>query len=686
MFTHKPPSRLSRRARIVGLMSLALAAASAAPLATSTEASAAASASFAHACATPAPDWASCGAIQLLDPTTNWSPGLADHKGSGASSSSSLPSAGYLPGDLLNVYGLASAATAFGPGPSAPTIAIVDAYNDPYAAQDLATYRSSLSGSSVTDSQTGIADVSIPPLCSSTTITGCVTFTQVNQSGSTSLPRSDKGWAEEISLDLDMASAICPNCNITLVEASSASFANLQAAVTYAKSLTPAVITNSYGGNEFSSEISFNSTYAATGSTAITVSSGDSGYGTEYPAAAPNVTAVGGTSLTGSLGTSGWTWSPQTVWSGAGSGCSAYEPLPSWQNDQGVYNLSSTCNGRQVADVSAVADPNTGVAVYDTYGLSGWAVFGGTSVSAQIVGAIYALAAGSGNTVSTASSALYVDSGTSGGATPGLTPVATGTNGNCGSTYLCDAAASLSSGYNGPTGLGTFNGLSALTGSTSTSGGGTTSPDFSISASPSNESVTAGSSTPYTITLTSSGGYSGTVDLTAVVSGSSAGVTASFASNSVSLGSGTATTTMTVTTSTTSAGNYTITATGTDPSTSSLTHSTLVTLSVSSTVLPSMTVSVSAGTPVHHGSYRVPLAVTATGSSGGISGASVTLTVYQSSCTTGSPVTTSTGTTSSTGIANFNFTTKQTGTWCASATVTASGYNPGSGSTTFTSP
>lgn len=667
-------------------MSLALIAASAAPLATSTAASAAASASFAHACATPAPDWASCGAIQLLDPATNWSPGLADHKGSSGSSSNSLPSSGYLPGDLLNAYGLTSAATAFEPGSSAPTIAVVDAYNDPYAAQDLATYRSSLSGSSVTDSQTQIPDISIPPLCSGTVVTGCVTFKQMSQSGSTSLPRSDKGWAEEISLDLDMASAICPNCNITLVEASSASFANLQAAVTYAKSLTPAVITNSYGGNEFSSESSYDSTYAAAPGTAITVSSGDSGYGTEYPAAAPNVTAVGGTSLTGSLGTSGWQWGPQTVWSGAGSGCSTYESLPSWQNDQGVYNQSSICSGRQVADVSAVADPNTGVAVYDTYGLSGWAVFGGTSASAQIVGAIYALAAGSGSAVSTSSSTLYVDSVTGGsGLTPGLTPVASGTNGNCG-TYLCDASASLSSGYNGPAGLGTFNGLSALTGSASTSGGGTKSADFSISASSSSASVTVGSSTSYTITVTPSGGYIGTVDLSAMVSGTSTGVIASFGSTSVSLASGTAaSTTLTVTSSSSSAGNYTITVTGTDPSDISLTHSTSVTLSVTSTALQSMTVSVSAGTPVHHGSYRVPLTVTATDSSGGgISGAGVTMTVYSGSTCNGSAVATASTTTSSSGIANFSFTTKQKGTWCASATVTATGYNPGSGSTTFT--
>ncbi len=563
-----------RRSRVVGLAILTLAAAGVAPLATAAPASAVGSAAYAHACATPAPGFASCGAIQLLDPAANWHPGPGAHKGSGGGSgTSSLPSSGYLPGDLLSAYDLTSATTAVTPGPNAPTIAIVDAYNDPYAAQDLATYRTNLSNA--IDSQTGISDVPIPPLCSSSVPQPCVTFTQVSQTGTTSLPRSNSSWSEEISLDLDMASAICPACNLTLVEASSASFSNLQAAVNYAKSLSPAVVTNSYGGSEFSSETTYNSTYSATGTTAITVSSGDSGYGTEFPAAAPNVTAVGGTSLTGALSSGTWTWNPQTVWSSAGSGCSAYEALPSWQNDPGVYNESTDCTGRQVADVSAVADPNTGVAVYDTYGLSGWTVFGGTSASAQIVGATYALAAGSGSTTHTSPQALYVDAGTNAtGPTPGLIPVTSGQNGSCGN-YLCDASTSLlSSEYNGPTGLGTFNGLSALTSSTTSSGGSTSSS-------------------------------------------------------------------------------------------------------------PSLSVLVTAGTVVHHGSYRVPLTVTVTSSNVNVSGASVTLNIYSGTSCSGTPVASTSGTTASNGSASFSFTTKQTGEWDACATATATGYSTGSGSITF---
>ena len=104
------------------------------------------------------------------------------------------------------------------------TIAVVDAYDDPYAASDLATYRSTMSAA--TDPSTGLTGTAIPPLCSSTVTSGCVHFTKVNQSGGTSYPRGNTGWGEEISLDLDMISAICPDCNITLVEASSSSFTN----------------------------------------------------------------------------------------------------------------------------------------------------------------------------------------------------------------------------------------------------------------------------------------------------------------------------------------------------------------------------------------------------------------------------------------------------------------------------
>ena len=329
----------------------------------------------------------------------------------GKPAAGTLPS-GYGPADLRSAYNISST------GSSTVTIAIVDAYDDANAESDLAVYRT----------QFGL------PAC--TTANGC--FRKVDQNGTTNYPRGDMGWAEEISLDLDMASAICPNCKILLVEAKSNAFTNLAAAVDEAATLGANVISNSYGGSEFSSEVSYQSHYNHPG-IAITVSSGDNGYGVEFPAASQYVTAVGGTSLNRSG--SGFT---ETVWGGAGSGCSAYIPKPNWQTDAG-------CSRRTVADVSAIADPNTGVAVYDTFRLhpGGWLVFGGTSVSAPIIASVYALA---GNAGSLTYGSYAYSHATS------LTDIISGSNGSCGGSYLCTGVK----GFDGPTGNGTPNGTAAF--------------------------------------------------------------------------------------------------------------------------------------------------------------------------------------------------------------------------------
>ena len=321
---------------------------------------------------------------------------------------------GYGPADLRAAYKLT------GTGSASQTIAIVDAYDDPNAESDLAVYRS----------QFGL------PAC--TTANGC--FRKVDQNGGTTYPRGDQGWAEEISLDLDMASAICPNCHILLVEAKTNAFANLTAGVDRAALMGATVISNSYGGSEYSGEVSDQSHYNHPG-IAITVSTGDAGYGTEFPAASQYVTAVGGTSLKKDGSARGFS---ETVWSGAGSGCSAYITKPTWQTDAG-------CAKRTVADVSAIADPNTGVAVYDTYRLhpGGWLVFGGTSVASPIIASVYAVA---GNAASvTYGSYPYAH-------TTSLFDVVSGSNGSCGGSYLCTGAA----GYDGPTGLGTPNSSAAF--------------------------------------------------------------------------------------------------------------------------------------------------------------------------------------------------------------------------------
>jgi hypothetical protein len=458
-----------------------------------------------------------------------------------------------------------------------------------------------------------------------------------------------------------------------LVEASSNSFSNLGQAVAEAQSLHPAAITNSYGGSEFSSETSYNSTYSYSASgkgTAVTAAAGDSGYGVEFPAAAPGVTAVGGTSLTYAGSGSSISWA-QVVWSGSGAGCSSYEAMPSWQDVQGVYANTAYCTGRQVADVSAVADPNTGVAVYDTYKEPGWMVFGGTSASTQIIGGVYGLAAGAG-TLQPSPGGLYPD-GASGatGSTPGLLPVTSGSDGSCGD-YLCNASYSLSSGYNGPAGLGTPEGVSAFEASTSTT------PDFTLSASPTSQTVTAGGSTSYSVSISPSGGFNSSVTLS--VTGLPSGASGSFSPNPAS-----STSTLQVSTSaSTPAGTYSLTVTGTG---GGITHSTSVSLAVqSSATSGTMQVTVTAGSATRAGrGYKVPLTVTADDATTGaaISGAEVLLQVYAGSSCSGTPAASGTGTTGSNGQVGFTFTTRTAGTWCALATVTASGYTDGSGETTF---
>jgi len=361
----------------------------------------------AKVCAAPSAHHASCHAIVDLDAVTP----LA---------TTATPPQGYGPADLQKAYQLPSATAGLG-----KTVAIVDAYDLPTAANDLNAYRA----------QYGL----------SSSCTGC--FTKVNQSGGTTLPAANASWGQEIALDLDMVTAACPNCKILLVEANSSSLTDLGTAVNTAAGLGANAISNSYGGSESSSDTTYDTSYYKHPGVAITASSGDSGYGVEYPAASQYVTAVGGTSLNVATSSSGTTYN-ETAWSGAGSGCSAYDPKPTWQRDSG-------CSRRTVADVSAVADPNTGVAVYDSTASGtnvGWQVFGGTSAAAPLVAATFALAP-TPAAAATSSPASFPY------ATPtGLNDVTSGTNGSCGS-YLCTAVT----GYDGPTGLGTPHGVSAFT-------------------------------------------------------------------------------------------------------------------------------------------------------------------------------------------------------------------------------
>ena len=335
--------------------------------------------------------------------------------------------AGYHPADLQKAYAL-TAASAKATG----TVAIVDAFNDPSAEADLGVYRKQFA----------------LPVC--TTANGC--FKKINQNGAASpLPPTDNGWSEEISLDLDMVSAICPHCKIILVEATSNSFTNLGAAAKRAGMLAH-IVSNSYGGHDATGALAFAPDYTKAGVQYV-ASNGDHNFngdgnlsGPQIPAAFQSVTAVGGTALKRASNARGFT---ESVWKtssieGTNSGCSVTVAKPAWQHD-------TICKKRMIGDVSAVADPNTGVSVFDSNApVGGWAVFGGTSASSPIIASIYALA---GNAASIPNNASHVYANAA-----HLNDVTVGNNGTCGGNYECTAKV----GYDGPTGLGTPIGTAAF--------------------------------------------------------------------------------------------------------------------------------------------------------------------------------------------------------------------------------
>ncbi|HET9392767.1 MAG TPA: hypothetical protein VFO29_04465 [Candidatus Rubrimentiphilum sp.] len=335
---------------------------------------------------------------------------------------------GYFPCDLQSAYNLTSISGSAG---GTQTVAVVDAYDDPSAESDLQVYRTAF----------GL------PAC--TSANGC--FKKVSQTGSpTALPPTDPSlcasttgcWEDEEALDIDMVSAICPNCHILLVEANTPTNHDLYAAEDEAVALGATEISNSFGGSEYSLETTDEVHFNHPG-IPITASSGDNGFagGTSYPASSRYVTAVGGTTLLAAANPRGWS---ESAWSSSGSGCSAFILKPAWQTDPG-------CAKRMVADVAADADTGTPVWIYTTYQNRGWAGFGGTSASAPMIAAVYAI---SGNASTINDSSFPYSHGS-------LYDVTSGNNGTCSSgvtAYFCTAGT----GYDGPTGLGTPHGVSAF--------------------------------------------------------------------------------------------------------------------------------------------------------------------------------------------------------------------------------
>jgi subtilase family serine protease len=323
---------------------------------------------------------------------------------------------GYVPSDLQSAYNLPS--TTKGAG---QTVAVIELLDDPNVESDLFQYRNTFK----------------LPVCS--TLNGC--FRRVNQRGKTNkYPPPDANNAIETSLDIDMVSAACPNCNILLVEGDSNTWKSLAQSVDEAVKLGATIVSVSYGGTK--KDIN-PADYDHPG-VVILAAGGDHGYyghGNQVPADLPTVVAVGGTSLTRTGSGRGWS---ETVYGGTGSGCSQYVK-PSWQTDAG-------CKTRTANDIAAVADPATGVAVYDSYQEVGWMQIGGTSVSTPINASVFALA-GNASSMNAAQSFYQAANQAY------LFDVTTGFNGGCPHkyTYLCNGVV----GYDGPTGWGTPNGAGA---------------------------------------------------------------------------------------------------------------------------------------------------------------------------------------------------------------------------------
>jgi streptogramin lyase len=337
---------------------------------------------------------------------------------------------GYDPKDLQSAYRIPSI------GGATQTLALVDAYGDKTAESDLAKYRERYG------------------LEACTKANGC--FRKVNQKGEeANYPSAQKGWEGETSVDLDMASAACPQCHILLVQGTEASFVDLGESVNTAVRLGATEISNSYGVAEESCGAGHCEEYASDyhhPGVVVTASSGDSGYDDHYeglaspsfPATLPYVVAVGGTSLHKASGTRGFSeevWNEPSRELGSGSGCSLSEPKPAWQTDKG-------CGKRTDNDVAAVAACTTPVSVYSSaYG--GWEDFCGTSVSSPFVAGI--LAHAGEHTRSLGAQAFYEYRGT-------LFGVTKGSNGTCSVAYLCSAEAQ-ENGYDGPVGVGTPDGI-----------------------------------------------------------------------------------------------------------------------------------------------------------------------------------------------------------------------------------
>ncbi len=318
-----------------------------------------------------------------------------------------LPSGWGTP-DLVSAYKLPTSTHGAG-----EIVAIVDSYDNPNVAADLATYR---------------AYYGLPP----------AHFVKYNQDGVIGhYPSEDEGWGLEMDLDVEMVSASCPQCTIYLVEARSNNFSDIELAEARAVKLGAHVVSNSYSGS------GADRSYYETPGVTYLASAGDYGYGIADPADFGSVVAVGGTVLVRDGSRRGWS---ESVWADSGGGCSK-QSKPAWQNDTG-------CRHRTGNDISAVAD---GVAAYDSFGYGGWRTVAGTSISSPLLAGVYGLAGDAsqqtgGKRFWTRKHARRHD----------LNHVNIGDDGTCEAAYLCAAGTRELEEYSGPAGWGTPNGIGAF--------------------------------------------------------------------------------------------------------------------------------------------------------------------------------------------------------------------------------
>jgi hypothetical protein len=540
--------------------------------------------------ATPAPAHAGCLGL-TLDPTLpSRIPGArprAAAKGARAATGSPAAKNFSAPwpqslsaNQLLEAYNLPST-------PASPqTLAIVDAYDDATAEADLATYSKTLLGASAGPPACTIAtngEVGDPAKAS--LAEGC--FLKVNQQGhGAPLPTSKgsvaEGWAGEIATDIELAHGLCRSCRILLVEAEEPSYGDLEAAENTAASMGAGEISNSWGGPEPPVDSDAFEHHGV----AITASAGDNGYlnwdeqstagepespyfeEPDYPASSPHVVAVGGTTLEMNRSTGAWT--SETAWNNqygaGGGGCSRRFGASQWQTESPNWSVVGCGGMRAVTDVSADADPFTGVAVYDSTpnpsdeGNTGWGMIGGTSVASPIVASVFALAGGARNTPYPAET-LYSHLGASSSAS--LHDITAGGNGectnashkggcagslnsplDCGPLYsICNAAT----GYDGPTGVGSPNGIGAFQPAdagqqksgegTGGSNGGSKGSGEGAGGSGATEGNGSGTAGGAGTNETASGGTSGLNNgLSAGAAGSGAGDTSLNGANSASAG------------------------------------------------------------------------------------------------------------------------------------------------------